>query len=67
MVEDKPGRWRWYHHVILVVAVAAFAIVWNHVLRPSHQVTNVVLVVCAIVLVVSLAVVQVRKRRHRKA
>jgi hypothetical protein len=65
MVEDKPGRWRWYHHVILVVAVAAFAILWNHVLRPSHRTTNVVLVVCAIVLVVSLVVVQMRKRQRK--
>jgi hypothetical protein len=66
MAQVEPGKWRWYHHVLLVIAVVAFAIVWDHLLRPSKHVEDVVLVVCAIGFVVSFTVIQVRRRRRPK-
>ncbi len=62
MVEHKPGKWRWYHHAILVVAVLAFGILWNR-LRPSDRVADVVLVACAIVVAFTVTAVRTRKRR----
>ncbi len=67
MVDDKPRKWRWYHHGLVVVAVLAFVLLWNHVLRPSDRVANIVLAACAIVFVVSFGVIQMRRRRNHKA
>ncbi len=61
----KPGQWRWYHHVIIVVAMFAFGALWAY-LRPSDRVATITLVICAVVFVASFTAVQIRRRRHRR-
>lgn len=63
---DEPDAWRWYHHAILVICTAAFAVAWSVWLRPGDPVAGAVLALCAVVLVAVLIVYQVRMRRRMR-
>lgn len=67
MTEGNSDPWRWYHHVLFVLCMAAFAIVWSVWLKPSDRVSYIVLAVSLIGFVVSFTIIQIRKRRQRKA
>ena len=66
MAEDKSGTWRWYHHVIVVVATFAYGFFYTYVWRPSDRTAAIVGIICAVGLAVLIPIIQIRKRRARK-